>query len=191
LVRGYLERHEVDETVLKGVLHLNVRNPLLRRVRDLGPEHPDFAPLLSILVTNARMFAGQGLSAQDTIVCFEQINRSLALLAGLSEPELGLDAPLILATLTELGLHPDAAGRLCALCETVRALFDADIQALSERAHVSPLMLATVREELKAKLGQVQPRAADAGNGERPAKRGVLVSLRDLQASRDGEKGAE
>ncbi|HLZ25298.1 MAG TPA: hypothetical protein VKQ30_24520 [Ktedonobacterales bacterium] len=191
LVRGYLDRQEMDETVLKGVLHLNARNPLLRRVRDLGPEHPDFAPLLSILVTNARMFAGQGLSTQDTIACFEQINRSLAQLAGLDELPAGLDAPLTTATLGELGLHPDAAGRLCAACESVRELIEADIQALSERAHISPLMLATVREELKAKLGQARLDSEDATGGEQQAKRGVLISLRDAQANRDDQKGAD
>lgn len=195
LVRGYLERQQVDDEALKGVLHLNARNPLLRRVRDLGAEHPDFAPLLSILVTNARMFAGQGLSAQDTIACFEQINRSLARLAGLEEPASGLNEPLTSAMLVELGLHPDVAGRLCAACETVPALLDADIQALSERARVSPLLLATVREELKAKTRPAaqQPAAdgnADTGsNGERGTPRGVLVSLRDLQARRDGDEG--
>src|SRR5262249_23140312 len=85
LVRGYLQRQEVNEAALQGVLHLNARNPLLRHIRDLGPAHPHFASLVSVLVANARVFAGQGLSAQDAIACFEQINRSLARLAGMEE----------------------------------------------------------------------------------------------------------
>ncbi|HEY3993289.1 MAG TPA: ATP-binding protein [Ktedonobacteraceae bacterium] len=149
LVRNYLQRQQVDEAVMKGVLHLNARNPLLRRVRDLRAEHPHFVPLLSILVANARMFAGQGLSAQDTIACFEQINTSLARLAEIEAPvSSGLTA-LTTTMLTDLGLHPDAAARLCAACETVEALLAGDTHALAEQARISSLMLATIREELK------------------------------------------
>src|SRR5262249_6912926 len=149
LVRGYLERQEVDEAALQGVLHLNVRNPLLRHIRDLGPAHPHFASLLSVLVANARVFAGQGLSAQNAIACFEQINRSLARLAGMEEAATGVHPPAVVL-LTDLGLHPDDAGRLCAQCETVAALLAADLNVLAERARISPLLLATIREELKS-----------------------------------------
>jgi hypothetical protein len=149
LVSDYLQRQQIDETVLKGVLHLNARNPLLRRVRDLGPQHQHFIPLISILIANARMFAGQGLSAQDVIACFEQINNSLACLAEIEPSAASGQIMLTTSLLSDLGLHPDAAARLCAVCETVEALLNGDTHFLAERAHISPLMLATIREELK------------------------------------------
>lgn len=158
LVRGYLAQQTVDDAVLKGVLHLNARNPLLRRVRDLGPSHPDFAPLLAILIANARMFAGQGLSAQDAIGCFEQINASLARLAGIEAPATA--GALTAHMLTDLGLHPDAAARLCALCETVDALLAADLHALAEQARVSALLLATLREGLQRHISAPEPEPA-------------------------------
>jgi molecular chaperone HtpG len=148
LVRGYLKRQQVDDAVLKGVLHLNVRNPLLRRVRDLGAEHPQFQPLVRILVANARMFAGQGLSAHDAITCFEQINGALSQLTGLDLTASNAGMPLNSSLLTELGLHPEAAGRLCAACETIEDLLAADVPTLAERTRISPLMLETIREEL-------------------------------------------
>lgn len=154
LVHGYLQHQHVDETVLKGVLHLNARNPLLRRIRDMGAAHPNFHALVSILVSNARMFAGQNLSAQDAIMCFEQINRSLARITGIATELLDGHA-LSTGMLTTLGIHPDVASRLSAECETVEALLAADQQKLAERARISPLLLATVREELKRKLEQL------------------------------------
>ncbi len=188
LVRGYLERQQMDETVIKGVLHLNARNPLLRRLRDLGSGNANFAPLLGILVANARMFAGQNLSAQDTIACFEQVNRSLAQLAGLSDGATDGKSTLNLHQLTELGLHQDAASRLCAICETVEAFFAADLQALAERVRISPLMLATLREELKA---QVQPPdAPPAPKSRRPARGGVVdLGKARKAAQKDGQGG--
>ncbi len=183
LVRGYLERQQVDEAVLKGVLHLNARNPLLRRLRDMGPGHPHFAPLLHILVANARMCA-EGLSAQETLACFEQINRSLSRLAGLSDLADG-QRPLSLQMLTDLGLHPDAAGRLCALCEQVDDLLSADLQTLAERARISPLMLATVREELKAHLAGTATEAQLSQAAE--PVRGVVISLAELGKTRRAE----
>lgn len=186
LVRGYLEKQQMDETVIKGVLHLNVRNPLLRRLRELGPAHPHFAALLSILVANARMFAGQNLSAQDTISCFEQINRSLSQLVGLSDALRAGKAPLTLLVLTELGVHPDAAGRLCTQCETFDDLLAADLQTLAERARISPLMLATIREELKAQAAQ-QPAPSGEVPGEPPHDaplQGVIVPFAELGKAR-------
>lgn len=187
LVRNYLQRQQTDESSIKGVLHLNARNPLLRRVRDLGPQDSHFAPLLSILVANARMFAGQGLSAQDTITCFEQINNSLALLAEI-EPTAG-NGQTVLTTslLTDLGLHPEAAARLCALCETVEALLQGDTQTLAERARISTLMLATIREELKQ-------RSESATRSETPpvpppspeASRPNVISLAEIKENRAG-----
>ncbi len=193
LVRGYLQRQEPDEAMLKGVLHLNARNPLLRRVRDLGPTHPNFTPIVGILVANARMFAGQGLSAQDAIACFEQINGALAQLAGIETVAATAGvAPLTVAMLTELGLHPDAAGRLCAACETVEALLDAEVGALAERTRVSPLMLATIREEVKRQ----RDRAAHKG-GEAPAEaeptehRGVITPLAEVLRARQEQRDQE
>lgn len=189
LVRGYLAQHTVDNAVLKGVLHLNARNPLLRRVRDLGPSHPDFAPLLAILIANARMFAGQGLSAQDAIGCFEQINASLARLAGIEAPEAATGA-LTAHMLTDLGLHPDAAARICAQCETVDALLAADLGALAEHAGVSPLLLATLREELQRPASAADRKEQDHGEQHAPTsdeppppgrhgrRKGALVPLR-------------
>lgn len=181
LVRTYLQRQQVDETVLKGVLHLNAHNPLLRRVRDLGPEHPHFGPLLSILIANARMFAGQGLSAQDTIVCFEQINTSLARLAEIETSNGNGQTALLPTMLTNLGLQPDAAARLCAVCETVEALLASDPHALAEQARISSLMLATIREELK-------PRAISAiAAVEEPVparEGGRVISLIEAKESR-------
>ncbi len=186
LVRGYLDKQQVDEIVMKGVLHLNVSNPLLRRLRDLGPDHPHFAALLSILVANARMFAGQNLSAQDTISCFEQINRSLSQFVELTDEAEGGRRPLTASLLTDLGLHPDAAGRLCALCETMDDLLTADLQTLAERARISSLMLATIREELKlnedAAPMPTDP-AASALAAQQPA-RGVIVPLGELGKGR-------
>jgi hypothetical protein len=190
LVRGYLDKQQMDETVIKGVLHLNARNPLLRRLRDLGPQHPHVAALLSILVANARMFAGQNLSAQDTIACFEQINRSLARIAGLEDAARAGKKPLTLPLLTDLGLHPDAAGRLCAACETVDDLLAADLHALAERVRLSPLMLATIREELKARdaAGGPPVSAQEARPaGEQPAQ-GVIVSFAELSKARSAPK---
>jgi molecular chaperone HtpG len=178
LVRGYLERQQPDEAVLKGTLHLNARNPLLRRVRDLGPEHPDFKPLLGILIANARMFAGQGLSAQDAIACFEQINRSLARLAGLEEARGDGRTALRAATLADLGLHPDAASRLAAACETVEDLLTADVAALAERTRVSPLMLATVREELKRATAPAEGEPPDTARAT-PQDGSGVISLRE------------
>ncbi|GCE07431.1 heat-shock protein [Dictyobacter aurantiacus] len=149
LVRGFLERQQVDEAVMKGVLHLNARNPLLRRIRDLGPAHPGFTALLSILVANARMFAGQNLSAQDAIACFEQINTALSSLAGLDGGVPDGQHALTSVMLTSLGLHPEAAGRLSAEYETVEGLLAANVQQVAERLRISPLLLATICEELR------------------------------------------
>jgi len=193
LVRSYLDRQHVDENVIKGVLHLNARNPLLRRVRDLGPDHPDFTALVSILVANARMFAGQGLSAQDAIACFEQINNSLAQLAGIDAPATQHGTPLTTTMLTNIGLHPDAAARLCAVCETVEALLAANLQELAERARISPLMLATVCEELKQQSAQSnssQSGQEEQDIAERPT-RGTLISLVDARAMHTGDRSEE
>ncbi len=168
LVHHFLQRQQVDETVIKGVLHLNTRNPLLRHVRDLGPSHEAFLPLVRILVANARMFAGQGLSAQDAILCFEQINSSLERLAGIEAGSAGV-TPLTTARLTALGLHPEAAARLCAACESVEALLSADLQALAERVHLSPLMLATVCEELRRPLTTAEDVAVAPARGSHTA----------------------
>lgn len=195
LVRGYLDRQQLDDTVLKGVLHLNARNPLLRRVRDLGPEHPSFAPLVSILAANARMFAGQGLSAQDAIACFEQINRSLSRLADMDAAPADGRHPLTPLRLGDLGLHPEAAARLCAACETVEDLLVADVQTLAERARISPLLLATLREELRAETGGQSAGAAPAGEAADPGpspvrERGAVVSLAEVKAARGREGSA-
>lgn len=147
LVRGYLDRQAPDEETLKGVLHLNARNPLLRRLRELGPTNPQFAPVLRVLIANARVFAGQGISAQDAIACFEQVNDALAELAGVQTHSQGRG--LTSRMLTDLGLSRDAAERLCAACETIEALISADIQTLAERTRISPLMVATVQQELR------------------------------------------
>jgi len=201
LVRGYLNRQQIDESVIKGVLHLNVRNPLLRRVRDLGPEHPDFKALVSILVANARMFAGQGLSAQDAIACFEQINNALARLAGIDTLLLNGQTPLTTAMLTELGLHPDAATRLCAICETVEALLAADISSLAERSRLSPLMLATVCEEIKRQSSAPGSLSTDQIQQQETTRRptqGTVISLanarkaaRNANAHNEGNSDGE
>jgi molecular chaperone HtpG len=188
LVRTYLQRQQVDEATLKGVLHLNARNPLLRRVRDLGPAHPHFAPLLSILVANARMFAGQGLSAQDTIACFERINSSLARLAEIEAPAGNGLTALTTSMLTDLGLHPDAAGRLCAVCETVEALLQSDTQALAERARISPLMLATIREELKQRAERSATSAPAPAEEPVPAEAVRVISLIEARESKAAGK---
>jgi molecular chaperone HtpG len=187
LVRGYLDRQQPDEAVLKGTLHLNARNPLLRRVRDLGPEHADFNPLLGILVANARMFAGQGLSAQDAIACFEQINRSLARLAGLEEARSDGRTALTVAMLTDLGLHPDAASRLAAACETVEDLLAADVATLAERTRVSTLMLATVREELKRAMSPAEGVSQDT-IPETPQDGSGVISLTERREQPDEGK---
>lgn len=192
LVRNYLQRQQIDETVLKGVLHLNARNPLLRRVRDLGPAHPHFAPLISILVANARMFAGQGLSAQDTITCFEQINHSLARLAEIEASSTPGQTALTPFMLTEIGLHPEAAARLCAACETVEALLASDPHTLAERARISPLMLATICGELKLRAEQPAPDAPPAP--EPPAEEKVaaqVISLREARENRSARRKEE
>lgn len=186
LVRGYLDKQRMDETVVQGVLHVNANNQLMRRLRDLGPGHPHFAALLGILVANARMFAGQNLSAQDTIGCFEQINRSLSQLVNLPEGAEGGKHLLTTALLTDLGLHPDAAGRLCACCETVDDLLAADLPSLAERVRVSPLMLATIREELKAHEESLV-KSTDSLAPARPAEKAVpgrIVSIAELGEGR-------
>ena len=184
LVRGYLDRQQVDDVALKGVLHINVRNTLLRRVRDLGPAHPDFAPIVSILVTNARMFAGQGLSAQDAIACFERINRSLSQLAGVASSGDANGQTLTATMLTELGLHPDAAARLTAACETVEEFIAYDaaaLQALAEKAHVSTLLVASVREEIRTRYAEgahtVAAAAEPPTDQQRTPQSGAVISL--------------
>lgn len=188
LVRNYLQRQQVDEAMLKGVLHLNTRNPLLRRVRDLGPAHPHFAPLISILVANARMFAGQGLSAQDTITCFEQINRSLALLAEIETPDRPDQTALTPLMLTDLGLHPEAAARLCAACETVEALLSGDPHALAERARISPLMLATIREEIKQRAEHPTSDAPSAPEPSVEEPAAQVISLSEARENRSARR---
>jgi len=176
----------MDETMLQGVLHVNASNTLLRRLRDLGPGHPHFSALLSILVANARMFAGQNLSAQDTIGCFEQINRSLSQLVNLSDRLEEGQRPLTTAILTDLGLHPDAAGRLCAVCETIDDLLTANLAQLAERVRVSPLMLATIREELASHEEPVSS-SADHAVPAHPAVEsapGVIVPITELGKER-------
>lgn len=187
LVRGFLDRQQMDDSVIKGTLHLNARNALLRRVRDLGPQHPQFAPLIGILVANARMFAGQGLSAQDAIACFEQINRSLGQIAGLEAAPDG-QTTLTPAMLTDLGLHPEAANRLCAVCETVEALLAADVNDLAERARISSLMLATVRAEI-AQRQNAPPDEADAN--EPPQPHGIVISLAEAAQARAARNAEE
>ncbi|GCE29108.1 heat-shock protein [Dictyobacter alpinus] len=183
LVRGFLERQQVDDAVMKGVLHLNARNPLLRRIRDMGPEHANFAPLLSILVANARMFAGQNLSAQDAIACFEQINTSLSGIAGLMPDEASHGHALTIRQLTALGLQPAAANRLTAEFETVEALLQSDAQQVAERLHISPLLLATIYEELR--------RQPVAPTTEEIPTNGKLLSLNDARQTRDARTHEE
>ncbi|HZR42128.1 MAG TPA: ATP-binding protein [Ktedonobacteraceae bacterium] len=185
LVRDHLKRRQVDEAAMQGVLHLNARNPLLRRVRDMGPEHPGFSALVRILVANARMFAGQNLSAQDAITCFEQINSSLASLAGVSHgPSSG--HALSSSMLTTLGIHPDAAGRLSAECETIEDLLAADQHKLAERVRISPLLLATICEELKRKLNRDSAQAP-----EEYTTPGRIVSLADARQTKDAQRSDE
>jgi hypothetical protein len=78
--------------------------------------------------------------------------------------------------LTELGLHPDAAGRLAASCETVEDLLAADIATLAERTHVSTLMLATVREELKRASSPAESESPDILSGT-PQDGSSVISL--------------
>ncbi|GCE21683.1 ATP-binding protein [Dictyobacter kobayashii] len=189
LVRGFLERQQTDEAVMKGVLHLNVRNPLLRRIRDMGPEHPNFTALLSILVANARMFAGQNLSAQDAIACFEQINTSLSSIAGLTQQIPAGHHTLTAAMLTTIGLHPEAAGRLSAEYETVEALLAANTQQVAERLHISPLLLATVCEELKRQPDE-EP-AADARSASTLLSLTDARHMRNIRASEENTNDAE
>jgi molecular chaperone HtpG len=103
---------------------------------------------MSILIANARVFAGQGLSAQETIGCFDRINAALAKLTGLdASVEAGpraLSAPVLI----DLGLRPDIAAQLCARCSTVDVLLAADVGTLAEELGMSPLLLATVREDV-------------------------------------------
>jgi molecular chaperone HtpG len=187
LVRDHLKRQQIDEAMIQGVLHLNARNPLLRRIRDMGPEDPNFAALIHILIANARMFAGQNLSAREAIVCFEQINSSLARIAGIaSEPDSG--HALTVNMLTDLGIHPDVAAHLSAECETIEALLAADLHKLTQRVRISPLLLATVCEELKHKLnGTVTDMAAQ--HTTQPASR--VVSLADVRQTKDVQRGEE
>jgi hypothetical protein len=151
-------------------------------VRDLGPAHPHFAPLLTILIANARMFAGQGLSAQDTIACFEQINSSLAHLTDSAIPTSQNQNALTSGMLTDLGLHPDAAARLCAVCETVEALLNSDIHALAEQARISSLMLATIREELKQRTAN--PPSPVPAEPDPASSGGRVISLLEAKESR-------
>ncbi|HEX8037073.1 MAG TPA: hypothetical protein VF510_24670, partial [Ktedonobacterales bacterium] len=177
LVRDYIAQQPQSDAS-QGMLHLNASNPLLRRVRDFGPERPEFAPLMSILIANARVFAGQGLSAQETIACFDHINAALAQLTGLDTS--GESGPRMLSApaLTDLGLRPDVAARLCARCPTVDALLAADVNALAEELGVSPLLLATVREEVS--------RQATGATTDAPADRqSVITPLDERRRARE------
>ncbi len=187
LVRDHLKRQQIDETVLHGVLHLNAGNPLLRRIRDMGPEHPNFAALVRILIANARMFAGQNLSAQDAIVCFEQINTSLARIAGISNEATSGHA-LSVSMLTTFGIRPDAATRLSATCETIEELLVADLHKLAQQVQISSLLLATLCEELKRKLDN------DTASGSvqsLPQQESRIVSLTDARQAKDVQKSDE
>ncbi len=182
LVRDHLRRQQGDEAALQGVLHLNARNPLLRRIRDMGPEHPGFDALIRILVANARMFASQNLSARDAITCFAQINSSLASLAGLSdEPSSG--HTLSTSLLATLGIHPDVAARLSTECETIEELLAADQQKLAERAHISPLLLATISEELKRQLN-----TESESESESESQIGKIMTLAEARQIKESQK---
>jgi molecular chaperone HtpG len=177
LVRDYIAQQPQSDAQ-QGVLHLNALNPLLRRVREYGPRRPEFAPLMSILIANARVFAGQGLSAQETIACFDRINGALAQLTGLETG--GQTNPRMLAApaLTDLGLRPDVAARLCARCPTVDDLLAADINALAEELAASPLLLATVREEITRQSIPQAPQAPTEA-------RGAITSLEERRRARE------
>lgn len=173
LVRDYIARQPENEAP-EGMLHLNALNPLLRRVRDYGPQRPEFAPLMTILIANARVFAGQGISAQETIACFDRINAALAGLTGL-DMGAGADPRLLSApALIDLGLRPDIAARLCARCPSVDDLLAADVNALAEELGASPLLLATVREEISR---QTPPPP--------PSPRGVITPLEGRRRGRE------
>ncbi|HEU0027425.1 MAG TPA: ATP-binding protein [Ktedonobacterales bacterium] len=179
LVRDYIAQQPQGDAP-EGMLHLNALNPLLRRARDYGPRRPEFAPLMSILIANARVFAGQGLSAQETIACFDRINAALAELTGLegsgeADPRM-LSAP----ALTDLGLRQDVAARLCARCPTVDDLLAADLGALAEELGVSPLLLATVREELS--------RQAPPATQATTEPRGVIAPIEMRRRARGAER---
>ena len=184
LVRDHLKRQQVDDTVLRGILHLNARNPLLRRIRDMGPENSSFSALIRILIANARMFAGQNLSAQDAIVCFEQINSSLARIAGISN-EAGSGHTLSAILLTTLGIHPDAAGRVAAECETIEDFLAADFHKLAAQVRISPLLLVTIGEELKHKLNRDVTSEPIPSSTPQESR---IVSLADIRQTKDVQK---
>lgn len=178
LVREYIAQQPQSDTS-QGTLHLNALNPLLRRVREYGPQRPEFAPLMSILIANARVYAGQGLSAQETIACFERINTALAQLTGRDTGDEAGPQMLSAPALTDLGLRPDIAARLCARCPTVDALLAADVSALAEELGVSSLLLATVREEVSRQTPPTSPPAATIDT------RGVITPLDERRRARD------
>ncbi len=171
LVRNYMAQQQAGDEQLQGTLHLNTRNPLLRRVRDYGPDRPEFAPLLAILVANARVFAGQGLSAQEAITCFDRINHGLARLTGLDDQPEPSPHMLSAPALVDLGLRADLADRLCGLCPTVDDLLAANLGVLASDLGVSPLLLATIREELSHSA------VAASAQQQRPTGAGVIVAL--------------
>ncbi|MGZ3714802.1 MAG: ATP-binding protein, partial [Ktedonobacterales bacterium] len=176
LVRDYIAQQPQSDAS-HGMLHLNVSNPLLRRVRDYGPERPEFAPLMSILIANARVFAGQGLSAQETIACFDHINAALAQLTGIDTGGEAGQRMLSAPTLTDLGLRSDVAARLCARCPTVDALLASDVNALAEELGVSPLLLATVREEVSSRALSTPDATA--------SRRSVITPLDERRRARE------
>jgi molecular chaperone HtpG len=192
LVRDHLRRQQTDETLMQGVLHLNARNPLLRRIRDMGPEHPNFTALVRVLVANARLFAGQ-MSAQDALACFEQINSSLASIAGVpDEPTSG--HVLSTSMLTTLGIHPDAAAHLTAECESIETLLAADQHKLAERARISPLLLATLCEELKRQINKDARPDGDAGRepeAHATSPSSNIVSLVDARQTKEAQNSNE
>ncbi|MDE3231212.1 MAG: hypothetical protein KGO05_15140, partial [Chloroflexota bacterium] len=190
LVRDYIARQPENDAP-EGMLHLNALNPLLRRVRDYGPQRPEFAPLMTILLANARVFAGQGLSAQETIACFDRINAALAGLTGLDIGAGGDSRLLSAPALIDLGLRPDIAARLCARCSTIDALLAADVNALAEELGASPLLLTTVREEISRQTPPLAPtlRGVITPLGERRRGRESGDTRTSEQTSDDGANG--
>jgi molecular chaperone HtpG len=84
LIRDYLAR-EGASSRSAGVLHLNARNGLLRRLRDVPPASGAFSAALEIVYQTARVLSGRALTPRDvqealamTAFSLDQLVRALA-----------------------------------------------------------------------------------------------------------------
>lgn len=77
LFEEYLQMRDPGQTAVRGTLHLNADNPLIRRLLHISPDQPAFTATLEIIYHNARLFAGRTLTPQEARLGFDMISYSV------------------------------------------------------------------------------------------------------------------